>query len=116
MYWALFNGFSHFITRNNNNNNNNDGDDDDDDGDDNNTGYNNDNDKNNNCNNDYHNDNEQPGFWEIRCLISNLISWRVSPTDPWSFVMTCSLGIYVGMQTARAQSNYNDSEYWQNKN
>ena len=48
---------------------------------------------------------------ERRCLISNLISWRVSPSDPWSFIMTCSLGIYVGMQTARARSNNNDSEY-----
>ena len=37
--------------------------------------------------------------------------WRVSPSDPWSFVMTCSLGIYVGMQTARVQSNNNDIEY-----
>ena len=48
---------------------------------------------------------------ERRCLIDFSISWRVSPSDPWSFVMTCSLGIYVGMQTARAQSYNNDSEY-----
>ena len=46
---------------------------------------------------------------ERRCLISKFPG--ESPSDPWSFVMTCFLGIYVGMQTARAESNNSDNEY-----
>ena len=39
----------------------------------------------------------------------------MSPGDPWLFVMTRSLGMNVGMKTARAQSNNNINNNNNNK-